>query len=195
MVICSCLIRQLPSTLHWASTTSEKSTSALGPLVKSAELQDAFNSPKVHSAHIATSTELLLEAYVNCEACTTSCKRKQSTALTPIPGHWRGQSRLLLPRALVLKFRFSKFLVCIQNFVTSCFLLYENEGSTYTPHLLPKRCQFVMKEHITRCVANSVICDLASMFAGSALTRICRHHIPKHLKGQLGPCVSDVMFH
>ena len=52
-----------------------------------------------------------------------------------------------------------------------------------------------MKEHITLCIANSVICDLASMFAGSALTRICRYHISKHLKGQLGPCVSDVMFH
>ena len=51
-----------------------------------------------------------------------------------------------------------------------------------------------MKEHITLCIANSVICDFASLFAGSALTRICRYHIPKHLKGQLGPCVSDVMF-
>ena len=39
MVICSCLIRQLPSTLHWVSTTSEKSISALSPLVKSAELR------------------------------------------------------------------------------------------------------------------------------------------------------------
>ena len=146
-MICSCLIRQLPSTLHWVSTTSEKSTSALSPLVKSAELQDAFNSPKVHSV-----TRFKHRAYVSCEVCTTSCKRKQSTALTPIPGHWRGQSRLLLPKALVLKFRFSKFLVCVRNLVTSCFLLYENEGGIPpTSHLLPKRCQFVMKEHITRC--------------------------------------------
>ena len=51
-----------------------------------------------------------------------------------------------------------------------------------------------MKQHITLCIANSVICDLASMFAGSALTRICRYHISKHLKGQLGPRVGDVTF-
>ena len=143
----------------------------------------------VHTQHSVTRFQH--RAYVNCEVCTTSCKRKQSTALTPIPGHWRGQSRLLLPKALVLKFRFSKFLVCVRNLVTSCFLLYENEGGIPpTSHLLPKRCQFVMKEHMILCIANSVICDLASMFAGSALTRICRYHISKHLKGQLGPCVT-----
>ena len=65
VVICSCLIRQLPSTLHWVSTSSEKSTSALSPLVKSAELQDAFNSPKVHSAHIAQCHSLL--AQISCQ--------------------------------------------------------------------------------------------------------------------------------
>ena len=63
VVICSCLIRQLPSTLHWVSTSSENSTSALSPLVKSAELQDAFNSPKVHSAHIAQCHSLLAQSF------------------------------------------------------------------------------------------------------------------------------------